>query len=139
EGIPCEKDAARKLCEAAWGMTSGIDAKRGAESNAEGDLRGVMVVGEWVAGRLRAATPPGVTPRLTRQWIDQHVLRDLAHGGGAAPGRSLRASSKKAPASRSHPGSVPPPCPRTHFTSNRRPSSGSPSSKRSTPWLAWPR
>lgn len=85
EGIPCEKDAARKLCEAAWGMTSGIDAKRGAESNAEGDLRGVMVVGEWVAGRLRA-TSADATPSLTRQWLDKHIIRDLAHGGGAARG-----------------------------------------------------
>ena len=85
EGIPCEKDAARKLCEAAWGMTSGIDAKRGAESNAEGDLRGVMVVGEWVAGRLRA-TSPDATPSLTRQWLDKHIIRDLAHGGGGARG-----------------------------------------------------
>jgi chromosome transmission fidelity protein 18 len=85
EGIPCEKDAARKLCEAAWGMTSGIDAKRGAESNAEGDLRGVMVVGEWVAGRLRA-TSPDITPCLTRQWLDKHIIHDLAHGGGGARG-----------------------------------------------------
>ncbi|KAL2141771.1 hypothetical protein VTI28DRAFT_2027 [Corynascus sepedonium] len=85
EGIPCERDAARKLCEAAWGMSSGIDAKRGAESNAEGDLRGVMVVGEWVAGRLRA-TSPDVTPTLTRQWVDKHIIRDLAHGGGGARG-----------------------------------------------------
>ncbi|KAH6634617.1 hypothetical protein B0J18DRAFT_391551 [Chaetomium sp. MPI-SDFR-AT-0129] len=88
EGIPCEKDAARKLCEAAWGMSSGIDAKRGAESNAEGDLRGVMVVGEWVAGRLRAAAPAEgtTTPSLTRQWLDRHIIRDLAHGGGGARG-----------------------------------------------------
>lgn len=85
EGIPCEKDAARKLCEAAWGMTSGIDAKRGAESNAEGDLRGIMVVGEWVAGRLKAASK-GSTPVLTRQWVDKHILHDLAHGGGGARG-----------------------------------------------------
>ncbi|KAK1755557.1 chromosome transmission fidelity protein 18 [Echria macrotheca] len=85
EGIPCEKDAARKLCEAAWGITSGLDAKKGLESNAEGDLRGVMVVGEWVAGRLRA-TSPGGTPALTRQWVDKHVLKDLAHGGGGARG-----------------------------------------------------
>ncbi|KAL2190242.1 hypothetical protein L209DRAFT_777650 [Thermothelomyces heterothallicus CBS 203.75] len=86
EGIPCEKDAARKLCEAAWGMTSGIDARRGAENNAEGDLRSVMVVGEWVAGRLRAACPDGATPTLTRQWVDKHIIRDLAHGGGGARG-----------------------------------------------------
>lgn len=85
EGIPCEKDAARKVCEAAWGMTSGIDAKKGAESTAEGDLRGIMVVGEWVAGRLRAASLK--TPlSLTRQWVEQNIIRELAHGGGGARG-----------------------------------------------------
>lgn len=84
EGIPCEKDAARKVCEAAWGMTSGIDAKRGAESGAEGDLRGVMVVGEWVAGRFRAAA--GFNERLTRQWLDQNVMHDLTEGAGGARG-----------------------------------------------------
>jgi chromosome transmission fidelity protein 18 len=85
EGIPCEKDAARKLCESAWGMTSGIDAKKGLESNAEGDLRGVMVVGEWVAGRLRA-TCTDVTPTLTRSWVDKNIVSSLAHGGGGARG-----------------------------------------------------
>lgn len=85
EGIPCEKDAARKLCEAAWGMSSGIDAKKGAQSNAEGDLRGIMVVGEWVAGRLRAATLQGQL-RLTRQWLEKNIVHDLAHGGGGARG-----------------------------------------------------
>ncbi|KAI0514746.1 hypothetical protein F5B22DRAFT_214027 [Xylaria bambusicola] len=85
EGIPCEKDAARKLCEAAWGMSSGIDAKRGAESTAEGDLRGIMVVGEWVAGRLRSSSL-NCSLSLTRQWVEQHVVRDLAHGGGGARG-----------------------------------------------------
>lgn len=85
EGIPCEKDAARKLCEAAWGMSNGLDAKKGAESAAEGDLRGVMVVGEWVAGRLKAASSPG-TVQLTRQWVDKNMLQDLQHGGGGARG-----------------------------------------------------
>ena len=85
EGIPCEKDAARKICEAAWGMTSGPGAKRGAESNAEGDLRGIMVVGEWVAGRLKASSKDA-TPCLTRQWVDKNVLQDLSHGGGGARG-----------------------------------------------------
>lgn len=93
EGIPCEKDAARKLCEAAWGMTSGIDAKRGAQSNAEGDLRGVMVVGEWVAGRLKAASTTS-PPQLTRHWIEQHVAHDLAHAGGGARGLG-RGSTKE--------------------------------------------
>jgi len=85
EGIRCDKDAARKLCEATWGITNAIDAKRGSESNAEGDLRGVMVVGEWVAGRLKATSKDPV-PHLTREWIDKHVLHELAHGGGGARG-----------------------------------------------------
>ncbi|KAI1635002.1 hypothetical protein F4809DRAFT_476212 [Biscogniauxia mediterranea] len=85
EGIPCEKDAARKLCEAAWGMSSGMDAKRGAESTAEGDLRGIMVVGEWVAGRIRSAPLKGPLC-LTRQWVEQNIVRDLSHGGGGARG-----------------------------------------------------
>ncbi|KAI0132593.1 ATPase [Xylariales sp. AK1849] len=85
EGIPCEKDAARKLCEAAWGISGGMDAKRGAESNAEGDLRGIMVVGEWVAGRVRSASLKG-PPCLTRHWVEKHIVHDLAHGGGGARG-----------------------------------------------------
>ncbi|CAJ0549157.1 Ff.00g027700.m01.CDS01 [Fusarium sp. VM40] len=85
EGIPCEKDAARKLCEAAWGMASGIDAKRGAESTVQGDLRGVMVVGEWVAGRFKASSPKG-TDRLSRQWLERNVLQDLTNGAGGARG-----------------------------------------------------
>lgn len=92
EGIPCDKDAARKLCEAAWGMTSGIDAKRGAESTVEGDLRGVMVVGEWVAARFRA-TPGSVNQRLTRQWIEQNIIHDLT--SGAAGSRGLGRGSVK--------------------------------------------
>ncbi|GAP86110.1 putative chromosome transmission fidelity protein 18 [Rosellinia necatrix] len=84
EGIPCEKDAARKLCEAAWGMSSGLDAKRGAESTAEGDLRGIMVVGEWVAGRLRSS--PATPQSLTQQWVERNIIRDLAHGGGGSRG-----------------------------------------------------
>ena len=93
EGIPCEKDAARRLCEAAWGMTGGIDSKKGAQSNAEGDLRGIMVVGEWVAGRLKASST-GSGLQLTRQWIDRHIAQDLAHGGGGARGLG-RGSSKE--------------------------------------------
>lgn len=85
EGLPCDKDAARKLCEAAWGMSSGIDAKRGAESTVEGDLRGVMVVGEWVAGRFKASSRlPG--ERLTKQWVERNVLGDVSDGASGARG-----------------------------------------------------
>jgi len=48
-----------------------------------------MVIGEWVASKLRASINsclPG-TARLTRRWIEENLLGDLADGGGAA--RSL--------------------------------------------------
>ncbi|PHH62234.1 hypothetical protein CDD81_7294 [Ophiocordyceps australis] len=76
EGIRCEKGAARKLCEAAWGMES---SSRGRASLVEGDLRAIMVVGEWVAGRLRATA--GTV--LTRQWVEAYLAADLACSGGA--------------------------------------------------------
>jgi chromosome transmission fidelity protein 18 len=85
EGIPCELDGARKLCESAWGMSSGIDARRGVESTVEGDLRGIMVVGEWVAGKFRAS--PEKNGKLTRQWIEKNVVHELASGGARGSGR----------------------------------------------------
>lgn len=85
EGISCEKDAARRLCESAWGLSSGTAARKGAESTVQGDLRGVMVVGEWVAGRFRAALErPG---KLTRNWVEKHVIQDLANAGARGLGR----------------------------------------------------
>ncbi|MBE3046775.1 AAA family ATPase [Candidatus Bathyarchaeota archaeon] len=78
EGISCEKDASRKICEAAWGMSSGTSTKKGAESTVQGDLRGIMVVGEWVAGRYRAALPR--PDKLSRNWVEKHVIQDLASG-----------------------------------------------------------
>lgn len=93
EGIPCDKDASRKLCEAAWGITSGIDARRGAASTVEGDLRGVMVVGEWVAGRFKSARLHTPTERLSRQWIEKNIIHDLS--SGAAGSRGLGRGSVK--------------------------------------------
>ncbi|KAF4125260.1 chromosome transmission fidelity protein 18, partial [Geosmithia morbida] len=87
EAIPCDKDAARKLCEAAWGVSGGMQNKRRAESTVEGDLRGVMVVGEWVAGRFRSSVAgSSSTERLTRQWIEQNVMHDLTSGAAGARG-----------------------------------------------------
>ncbi|KAL7949898.1 hypothetical protein V8C42DRAFT_308925 [Trichoderma barbatum] len=85
EGIPCDKDAARKLCETAWGMASGIDARRGQESTVQGDLRGVMVVGEWVASRFKTSSL-NYNQRLTRDWIERNILQELANGAAGARG-----------------------------------------------------
>lgn len=92
EGIPCDNDGVRTLCEAAWGVTSrkkGGAGSAGGGGTAEGDVRGILVVGEWVAGKLRAAqtSGDGQCERLTRRWIEKNVLGELAHGGGGA--RSL--------------------------------------------------
>lgn len=87
EGIPADGDGVRRLCEATWGVSNRKEGGTGSGAG-EGDIRGVMVVGEWVAGRLRAAMDSSIvgTARLTRRWLEQHILGDLGQGGGAARG-----------------------------------------------------
>ncbi|KAF2762386.1 hypothetical protein EJ05DRAFT_507934 [Pseudovirgaria hyperparasitica] len=85
EGIPCDSDGVRRLCEATWGVSNRKEGGNGTGTG-EGDIRSVMVVGEWVAGKLRACVDKGEM-RLTKKWVEEHILGDLGHGGGAA--RSL--------------------------------------------------
>lgn len=87
ENIPCDGDGVRKLCEASWGMSSRKEGGSGS-STGEGDIRGILVVGEWIAGRLRATHDPVANSmqRLTRRWIEANILADLSHGGGSARG-----------------------------------------------------
>ncbi|KAL1900335.1 Chromosome transmission fidelity protein 18 [Ceratocystis pirilliformis] len=89
EGISCERDAARKLCEAAWGMASGIEVKRGVESAIEGDLRGVMIISQWVGSRFMAQTLGSRNKVLSRTWLERNVLEELSKGigGGRGTGR----------------------------------------------------
>lgn len=88
EGIQCDSDGVRRLCEATWGVSTKKEGGTGSGTG-EGDIRGVMVVGEWVAGRFRSSIDPKAkdAPRLSRRWIEDHIINDLGHGGGAA--RSL--------------------------------------------------
>jgi len=88
EGVPCDTDGVRRLCETTWGVSSRKDANAGSGTG-EGDIRSIMVVSEWVASKLRASNRPAtVEPaKLTRKWFEDNILNDLAHGGGAA--RSL--------------------------------------------------
>lgn len=85
EGVPCDKDGVRRLCEATWGVSNRKEDRAGSGSG-EGDMRGIMVVGEWVAGRLRAANEVTGDARLTRRWVEENLISDLSHGGGAARG-----------------------------------------------------
>lgn len=87
EGIVADSDGVRRLCEATWGVSTKKEGGTGSGTG-EGDIRSVMVVSEWVAGRLRASkASDSDVPRLTRQWVEQNIINDLGHGGGAA--RSL--------------------------------------------------
>ncbi|KAI9672497.1 MAG: hypothetical protein M1817_003263 [Caeruleum heppii] len=82
EGLSCDGDGVRRLCEATWGVSSRPEGGGTSGGIGEGDLRSVMVMGEWVAKKLRASTSPLVeTSRLTREWVERHVLGDLSHGG----------------------------------------------------------
>ncbi|KAI9842848.1 MAG: hypothetical protein M1837_006869 [Sclerophora amabilis] len=89
EGLPCDNDAVRRLCEATWGMSSRQDASSNSSGSGHGDIRGVMVVGEWVAGKLRSSissTTLQAIPRLTRRWVEDQVLGELSEGGGGVRG-----------------------------------------------------
>jgi chromosome transmission fidelity protein 18 len=88
EGVPSDVDGVRRLCEATWGVSTKKEGGTGTGTG-EGDIRSVMVVGEWVATKLRASSGSlsATCPRLTRKWIEGNILGDLGHGGGAA--RSL--------------------------------------------------
>lgn len=88
EGFQCDSDGVRRLCEATWGVSTKKEGGTGSGTG-EGDIRGVMVMAEWVAGRLRSARDlrSKERPHLTKKWIEDNVINDLKHGGGAA--RSL--------------------------------------------------
>ncbi len=88
EGISSDGDAIRRLCEASWGVGS---RKQGYSHNGgagEGDIRGVLVQGEWIAHKLRSTSNQAKAPRLTKSWIEENVLnsdtnssRGLGRGG----------------------------------------------------------
>lgn len=81
ESIPCDLDGVRRLCEASWGMSGGRDNRnRGA---GEGDIRGVLVAGEWVAHKFRSACLSSNMARLTKRWIEQNVLNDAMQGSSS--------------------------------------------------------
>ena len=86
EGIQCEADGVRRLCEAAWGVSNRKEDRAGSGGAGEGDMRGIMVVGEWVASKLRTEDARTGIACLTRRWVETNVLSDLSHGGGAARG-----------------------------------------------------
>ena len=79
EGIPCDNDGARRLCEAAWGMVSRKQRNAKTTGSAEGDIRSVLVAAEFVAHKLRNESLPS-SLKLTRNWLEQKVLNASGEG-----------------------------------------------------------
>ncbi|POS87693.1 hypothetical protein EPUL_000501 [Erysiphe pulchra] len=85
EAIDCDNDAVRKLCEVAWEVNAS-ESRKGKEGACEGDLRGVLIVGEWAARKLKATFKDRGNVRLTRQWIEQNMMDNLSNTGDGAQG-----------------------------------------------------
>lgn len=79
EGIPCENDGVRRLCEASWGLSSKKQGNSKNRGSAEGDIRSVLVAAEWVAFKLRNECASSL--KLTRSWLEQRVLSGSTEGG----------------------------------------------------------
>ena len=88
EGITNEKDGVRRLCELAWGITNRREARSNTTNAGDGDIRGILVVGELVAGKFRNAATLNleVQPKLTRQWVEEHLSENLRGDGGGLGG-----------------------------------------------------
>ena len=84
EGVACDGDGVRRLCEATWGVSSRKETRTSSSGTGEGDMRGILVVGEWVAVKIRASA--GKTARLTKKWVEEHLLESLSHEGCGARG-----------------------------------------------------
>lgn len=84
EGLPCDGDGVRRLCEATWGISNRRESRSNSSGTGEGDMRGILVVGEWVAAKIRASADKGA--RLTKTWVEENMIENLAHGGGGARG-----------------------------------------------------
>ncbi len=84
EGVAYDSDGVRRLCEATWGLSDRRESRTTSSGTGEGDMRGILVISEWVAAKLRGST--GETPQLTKKWVDEHMLANLSHEGGGARG-----------------------------------------------------
>lgn len=83
EGIACENDAVRRLCENAWGLAMRKQRGLGTRGSGEGDIRGVLVQAEWIAHKLRAN---GSKTRLTRKWLEPQLENTQAGQKGLGRG-----------------------------------------------------
>lgn len=84
ENVACDSDAVRRLCESAWGLGTRKQNSLGGRGAGEGDIRGILVQGEWVAHKLRSTLTQ--ESRLTRKWIESHLGESAAEHKGLGRG-----------------------------------------------------
>lgn len=84
EGVSCDGDGVRRLCEATWGVSNRKESRSSSSGTGEGDMRGILVVGEWVASKVRASADKSF--RLTKKWVEEHMIENLSHEGAGARG-----------------------------------------------------
>ena len=87
EGVACDGDAVRRLCESTWGLGSRKQGGVNRRGAGEGDIRSVLVQGEWVAQKLKAMTKSPAKVCLTRKWVETHVTS--GDGQTGSDGRGL--------------------------------------------------
>ena len=87
EKVPCDNDAVRRLCESSWGLGTRKQNSLGGRGGGEGDIRGILVSGEWVAHKFHATSKSRTETRLTRKWMEQHLGETQASSGHKGLGR----------------------------------------------------
>ncbi|KAI5290999.1 hypothetical protein KEM54_006751, partial [Ascosphaera aggregata] len=91
ECISFEADGVRRLCEASWGLSSVRNRTAHSRGIGEGDIRGILVAGEWLAKQLRTQglrNSSKLTKRLVDQYFSSDAARD-AHGLGRGGAREV--------------------------------------------------
>lgn len=84
EYIACDNDAVRRLCESSWGLGTRKQNSLGGRGTGEGDIRAVLVQGEWMAHKLRASSK--AETRLTRKWVEDQIGNSKASQSGLGRG-----------------------------------------------------
>ncbi|KAI5302016.1 hypothetical protein KEM56_001130 [Ascosphaera pollenicola] len=77
EQVPFETDGVRRLCEASWGISNIRNRTAHSRGIGEGDIRGILVAGEWIAKKLRVEGLRN-SSKLTKKWVDKHFSNDSA-------------------------------------------------------------
>ena len=78
EGVSCDSDGVRRLCEATWGVNERKDGRAMSGGAGEGDMRSILVAGEWMASKLRRTKDSSA--RLSKRWVEDHLSNSSSRG-----------------------------------------------------------